>query len=66
MISNQFWDKSELVNFQSLKKITSTDLSQIAREKPAITLLIILIQNFYTASGCQKRRVRPLTFLIPC
>ena len=67
MISSQFWDKSAQVNFQCLKKkITSADLSQIAREKPVDYLLIIFMQNLYTANGCQTRRVRPLTFLIPC
>ena len=82
MISSAIWDKLARVNFSktnqiararrasaicSLEKFTSTDLSQIAREKSCDYLLIIHIQKLYTASGCQTKDVfSRLPFQIPC
>ena len=69
MISSAIWGKSVRVRliklhkpvgrvqFVVFEKFTSADFSQIAREKSCDYLLIIRIQKFYTASGCQTKDV---------
>ena len=46
MISRTIWDKSAEVNSVVPEKITSADLSQIAREKSSDYLLITYMQKF--------------------
>ena len=81
IISSAIWDKSARVNFSLtnqnepvgrvqfvvFEKFTSTDISQIAREKSCDYLLTIHIQKFYTARGIQTKDVfsrSPFQFLV--
>ena len=48
------------LQFVVFEKFTSADLSQIAREKSSDYLLIMHIQKFYTASGCQSMLIGEL------